>query len=249
MSQDSINVSDPENLTESIWNDYTISQLPTLENNLENVITEDLMDTDIVDEQLLHQCDNSTVAVLQPVSVDTDETLMVTCRCCNKNFTFFDLKLHIAEKSTEGYYGCDRCTEIFLLKEDLNNHILTHLTEDSHYDCVQCGLRLASQAALIEHKKIHLPFRCSYCIEDFADVSDLETHINELHATKRVKTDFPPEKSNAQSSNDKASACSASPKETKEVENTVMKVPDKVSVMIFSFLCLMSLCNYMMSFL
>lgn len=148
------------------------------------------MDTDIVDEQLLHNVGNETVAVLQPVSVETDDTLMVTCRCCNKNFTFYDLKLHIAEKSTEGYYGCDRCTEIFLLKEDLNNHVLTHLTEDTFYDCVQCGARLPDQAALIEHKKIHIPFRCSYCIEDFTDVADLEAHINELHATKRVKTDF-----------------------------------------------------------
>ncbi|XP_065214671.1 zinc finger protein 271-like isoform X2 [Planococcus citri] len=224
ISQDSITVSDSENLTESIWNDYTISQLPTLENNLENVITEDLMDTDIVDEQLLQQCDNATVAVLQPVSVDTDETLMVTCRCCNKNFTFYDLKLHIAEKSTEGYYGCDRCTEIFLLKEDLNNHVLTHLREDDHYDCVQCGIRLPSQADLIEHKKIHLPFRCSYCIEDFADVADLETHINELHATKRVKTDTSAEVNNAQSSNNSTSTCSSKVKEVQpETDNTIKK--------------------------
>lgn len=227
ISQDSINVSDAENLTESIWNDYTISQLPTLENNLENVITEDLMDTDIVNEQLLHNCDNATVAVLQPVTVDTDENLMVTCRCCNKNFTFFDLKLHIAEKSTEGYYGCDRCTEIFLLKEDLNNHILTHMSEDSHYDCIQCGLRLPTQASLIEHKKIHLPFRCSYCIEDFADVSDLEAHINELHATKRVKTDFTSDKS-AQSSKDNASVSTTSVKESPQQVEEVKKVPEVV---------------------
>lgn len=147
------------------------------------------MDADIVDEQLLHQVENETVATLEPPSSETDDTFMVTCRCCNKNFTFYDLKLHIAEKSTEGYYGCDRCTEIFLLKDDLNNHMLSHLTEDTYHDCVQCDTR-SDQTALIEHKKIHTPFKCNYCVEDFTNESELESHINEFHITKRVKTDL-----------------------------------------------------------
>ncbi len=189
MSQDSINVADTETLTESIWSDYTISQLPTLENNLENVMSEDLMDTDIVSEQLLHHVENETVAVLQPISIETDDTLMVTCRCCNKNFTFYDLKLHIAEKSTEGYYGCDLCSEIFLLKEDLNNHMLKHLNAEESLKCSQCSSKFQNEVALNEHKKIHTTFRCSICIEDFAGSAELELHMNELHATKRVRTE------------------------------------------------------------
>lgn len=180
------------------------------------------MDTDMVDEQLLNNVSNETVAVLQPVSVETDDTLMVTCRCCNKNFTFYDLKLHIAEKSTEGYYGCDQCTEIFLLKEDLNNHVLTHLTEDTFCDCVQCGTRFSDQAALIEHKKIHIPFRCSYCIEDFTDMAELETHINEFHATKRVKTDLV-EEADAKEKNDENFLFSATKNEDLAKTETVLE--------------------------
>lgn len=228
-----MHVSDSENLTESIWNDYTISQLPTLENNLENVITEDLMDADIVDEQLLHQVDNETaVAVLQPVSIENEETLMVTCRCCNKNFSFYDLQLHIAEKSnSDGYYGCDKCTEIFLLKEDLEEHILTHKAppkkDDPQHECTHCSFKFSDAESLQEHKKIHLPFRCSYCVEDFVDITDLQSHVNDLHSTKRVKTDFA-DKAENKVENKEESNGSQTQKKAPEVETTKKVVNELV---------------------
>lgn len=133
-----------EHLAESIWNDYSIPEVASLEeDNLENVINQELMvaaTADVVDEHLPGSeegCtaasieENEKVTIFQPVGLGSplevdNDAFAVICRCCNKNFTFLDLKIHIAEKSTDGYFSCDWCTEIFLLK-DLNDHMLSHL--------------------------------------------------------------------------------------------------------------------------
>lgn len=186
-------IEDSESLTESIWNDYTIPEVTSLENNLENVISQELMVADIVHEQLLQNAtdiDDDKVTILQTVSVDADDTLAVTCRCCDKNFTFHDLKLHIAEKSTEDYFSCDWCTEIFLLK-DLNNHVLTHLGADADQSPLPTwydNTSFKKEEISFAEKKAHAnrptdtSFSCS--------LVDSPVPKTELRSIKRVKTEY-----------------------------------------------------------
>ncbi|XP_033108558.1 uncharacterized protein LOC117110081 [Anneissia japonica] len=80
-------------------------------------------------------------------------------------------------------YVCDNCLEVFSSMEDLNKHVIIHLSTEKvlpMFSCERCELNFTSKKACDCHKESHEDLkwnRCSWCGMMFNLVENLENHL------------------------------------------------------------------------
>ncbi|KAK7068638.1 hypothetical protein SK128_020806, partial [Halocaridina rubra] len=125
---------------------------------------------------------------LHPRSLNYD------CKQCSKSFLDkYRLKAHLkTHGEREKSYSCDICHRSYYNSYHLKRHTKTHAEgEAGQYVCNVCGKVLSTQNGLDSHMLTHTgekPFQCEHCGATFRQMSNLNTHIKELHLQKKNHT-------------------------------------------------------------
>ena len=107
------------------------------------------------------------------------------CDICSSLFTNIDLLTLHKEKNHSANFGCNYCVNRFSSLDDLNNHVKSI----HRIICDLCPADPAGPALfmnielLTQHKEKYHPaiILCSYCVNRFASLNELDIHIKTFH--------------------------------------------------------------------
>ncbi|CAL8129151.1 unnamed protein product [Orchesella dallaii] len=111
----------------------------------------------------------------------------VSCTMCPKTFATKDcLKIHVSRTHFKiRPYPCEICGKRYFCKQELDDHIESHLNEKPH-QCQQCGKRYSQRGGLRGHiKRAHRNGRkvkCLECQHSFVDQTALKRHHLQIHS-------------------------------------------------------------------
>ena len=90
-------------------------------------------------------------------------------------------------KEAVNYFRCMLCSQKFITKKDLSQHLLTH-TDVRWHRCKQCPRSFKSAHLLALHEKNHAEaaLKCKKCAKVFSSKGLLENHVQSEHVEKGV---------------------------------------------------------------
>lgn len=106
-----------------------------------------------------------------------DRNKIFNCADCDKTFTstktllIHSTKMHTSEET----HKCSQCHKVFNTKDDLVEHLNTHVES---YPCSYCEKTFNKKSKLQVHIQIHLNrFKCDICSKKFSCASHLNGHM------------------------------------------------------------------------
>ena len=106
-----------------------------------------------------------------------------SCKECCKEFTEEKVYIeHIQLHSNIERFQCNICNEIYLKKEDLQNHGQSH--EGQEFGCETCAAKFLSTKDLKDHiasQHTKVMYNCKSCTNMYDDKIILEQHIIREH--------------------------------------------------------------------
>ena len=106
-----------------------------------------------------------------------------------------DKPREIASHVTDGgdiTFPCDKCDKTYTSKSSLLQHRQCKHREGTYYECGICGIPFHSSTTLKIHHRIHTgekPFQCTQCGKTFAQRSNFNKHMRNIHFGRPIKTE------------------------------------------------------------
>ncbi|XP_012275746.1 gastrula zinc finger protein XlCGF7.1 [Orussus abietinus] len=122
----------------------------------------------------------------QHMDVRRDESNLVSCCACGKNFSQKRyLRYHQRCHSERNKFTCEICTKEYSRLDNLTRHNNFH-TNPNKFSCNACERTFARKDLLNKHQKIHenkLRYYCQICQKYFKGPISLMNHNKLLHST------------------------------------------------------------------
>lgn len=108
------------------------------------------------------------------------------CPKCSRKFRYQStLRIHMKTRHPEGakepeFYTCHICQKAFLMHENLQLHLASHVKAENTFKCIYCDQKFSYKLLLLQHEKIHLVtgrFKCYLCDLTYNCRSRLSHHI------------------------------------------------------------------------
>lgn len=108
------------------------------------------------------------------------------CSYCPRKFRYHStLKIHLhrrhpAAEDAPEYYMCQICDKAFLMQENLELHLASHVKTENNFKCLYCDKKFSYRLLLLQHEKTHLVtgrFKCFLCEMTYDCRSRLSHHI------------------------------------------------------------------------
>lgn len=128
---------------------------------------------------------NKKCSLARHIMMHLGMTLYRCPRCPLEFRSLYNMQLHAEryhkpDKDDPDIFVCSFCAEPFLLKENLQRHVATHLPNECSFKCIFCHKTYPSHIALMKHEKKHLVkgrYQCTLCSMSYSCRLRLYDHI------------------------------------------------------------------------
>ncbi|KAG7298333.1 hypothetical protein JYU34_017935 [Plutella xylostella] len=109
----------------------------------------------------------------------------LNCMECDEKFTFFrHLVNHVNTRHPKNVCVCDKCSQSFNKRRDLESHIRNY--HQDGYKCDECDSEFASNTKLRAHKETEHLHTCNVCFDRFTSSAKKMKHIDKVHLSSGV---------------------------------------------------------------